>query len=273
MIKLLGAIATISAVCIQVSPTLAGVKFRAPSDNLPGTVGGATRGMVKFTPPVNEIIGTVSGGSRKRVTFAAPSDPKTIVTAAGGTRVGNTSELVAAKTPAALLVPIALLPSSNIGRAIAERPTFYIYLPATSSREIFFSIQTAGSQFQVYLPISGQGGIVSITLPREAPALEVGKTYRWFVAPIAPGGQLRPDNFSLTGWVKRVNTPPITENISAIQRATVYAANGIWYDTLDVLGGSRLKNTNDPELVKEWRSLLEQVGLGMLSSQPMLEAL
>jgi len=169
-------------------------------------------------------------------------------------------------------LPIALLPSTNIGYTIASHPTFYIYLPPTASRQVFFSIQTAAGNFQTYLPISGHGGIVSILMPPEAPDLEVGKVYRWFLAPIAPGGQLRPDNLSLSGWVKRVNAPIVVEGKSPIQRATIYAANGIWYDTLHILGTNRLK-PDATEFTKEWQALLEQVGLGMLSSEPFVERL
>ena len=138
---------------------------------------------------------TVGGGVRGDVTFTLPGDGVPANTVGGGTRTDE-------------LKLIALVPENNIGRTLAARPTFYVYLPPTSSKEAFFSIQDQNRNhvYQTKLTISGEGGIVSFTLPDNAPELEIGQNYAWFFAPLDKDGVLRPDNYDATGWVKRVES-------------------------------------------------------------------
>jgi len=63
-------------------------------------------------------------------------------------------------------------------------------VPRSCSR--FFSLQDANRNhhYQKTFKISAQGGILELTLPDDAPELEMGKEYVWFFAPIAPDGIL-----------------------------------------------------------------------------------
>jgi len=172
----------------------------------------------------------------------------------------------------------ALLPTTQHGRTAEARPTFFVYLPPTSSKEVFFSLQDeqGNHHYQTILKISGHRGVVSITLPDEAPELEVGTNYMWFFAPIEPDGILRPDNAGVTGWVKRVESPTQDSQNSAlnpIELATEYAKQGIWYDTLKILATAQLAQPDDAILIDEWKELLEQVELNAIATQPIAEQL
>ena len=244
------------------------VQFSVPGEVGPGTsVGGGVRGNVKFASPRNPApVNSVGGGVRGDVLFDPPKDDSPTNTISGGTRTNE------------LLAMTALLPTTKHGRTVEARPTFFVYLPPTASSEVFFSLQDeqGNHHYQATLNIAGRGGVVSVTLPDEAPELKVGKNYMWFFAPIEPNGILRPDNPGVTGWVKRVES--LTQDgqnssLSPIELATEYAQQGIWYDTLNILVAAKLAQPNDATLVSEWQELLEQVELDAIATQPIAEQL
>lgn len=239
------------------------VQFSVPGEAAPrGSVGGGSRGEIQFGVPGDATPrGTASGGSRGEVQFSTPGDGAPQSSASGGTRDNDVPALT------------ALLPSTRYGRTVSARPTFFVYLPPTTSKEVFFSLQDeqGNPHYQSILTISGSGGIVSVTLPENAPELEMGKNYLWFFAPIPPGGVLRPDNYSVTGWVKRVEAPIEGDRNTAlnpVELATLYARSGVWYDTLAVLMAARRSQPDNATLAKEWQDLLKQVGLNAIANQP-----
>jgi Domain of Unknown Function (DUF928) len=240
------------------------VQFGTPGDRAPSnSVGGGSRGDVQFgTPGDRAPSNSVGGGSRGNVQFGTPGDRAPSDSAGGATR----SEAPPAMT--------AVIPPTKVGRTMSARPTFFVYLPPTLSKEAFFSLQDeqGNTHYQTRLKISGQGGIVSVTLPENATGLEIGKNYMWVFAPIPPDGILRPDNYVVTGWVKRVEATGNTAS-SPLEQATALAQAGIWYDTLSVLAAAKRSQPNNSNLVKEWRELLEQVGLNAIATQPLSEQL
>jgi len=244
------------------------VQFSTPGEAAPeSSVGGGVRGTVQFSTPGEAAPdNSVGGGVRGEVSFDPPGDDSPVNTISGGTRTDE------------LLAMTALLPTNQHGRTVVARPTFFVYLPATSSKEVFFSLQDeqGNHHYQTTLEISGRGGIIGITLPDESPELEVGKNYMWFFAPIEPNSILRPDNAGVTGWVKRVESLAQDGTVLSsepIKLATEYAQQGIWYDTLNILVAAQLDQPNDVTLVSEWTELLEQVELDAIASQPIAEQL
>ncbi|HIK29644.1 MAG: DUF928 domain-containing protein [Oscillatoriaceae bacterium SKW80] len=247
---------------------LARVQFDAPGDVVPKTsVGGGVRGKVEFAAPGESAPkNSVGGGVRGEVEFETPGDATPNNSVSGGVRSDRASEA------------IALLPPSKYGRTVSAHPTFFVYLPQTNSKEIFFSLQDeqGESHYQTRLKVSGKGGIVSVTLPKEAPELEIGKNYLWFFAPLQEAdGILRPDNYVVTGWVRRIeNKIGSKEQYSSpIEAAAALAKAGIWYDTLKILATAMQQELDNTAFVKEWKELLEQVGLAALATQPLVENL
>lgn len=224
---------------------LASIQFDAPGDVVPKT--------------------SVGGGVRGQIEFEAPGDATPNNSVSGGVRSDSSSEA------------LPLLPPSKYGRTVSARPTFFVYLPQTNSKEIFFSLQDeqGESHYQTILKVSGKGGIVSVTLPKEAPELEIGKNYLWFFAPLQADGILRPDNYVVTGWVRRVENKVgnLVDYSSPIEAAAALAKAGIWYDTLQILATALQQEPNNTVFVKEWKELLEQVGLAAIATQPIGENL
>ena len=268
--------------------TRGNVRFAAPGEVAPNnTTGGGTRGNVKFAPP-GEVApnNTTGGGTRGNVQFAAPEDAAPANTAGGGSRGNVRFQASAESAPANTasggtrrdeqLALTALLPTTRYGRTVAARPTFFVYVPPTSAKEVFFSLQDErrNQHYQTILKISGKGGIVSFTLPEDAPELEIGKNYVWFFAPIQPGGILQPDNYGAIGWIRRVESQT-SQNATPtpLERATEYAQQGIWYDTLAILAAAKLAQPGNETLASEWKDLLKEGGLEAIANQPIAEQL
>ena len=241
------------------------VQFSPPGDRAPSNSGGAgSRGDVQFrTPGDRTPSNSVGGGSRDDLQFSTPGDRAPRDTNSGGSR---------SDTPPPMT---AVIPPTKVGRTVSARPTFFVYLPPTLSRVAFFSLQDeqGNPHYQTRLSISGIGGIVSVTLPEDAPGLEMEKNYMWVFAPIQPDGILRPDNYLVTGWVKRVAGENNQALSSPIEQATALARAGIWYDTLRVLAAAKILEPNNTTIAKEWQELLEQVGLNAIATQPLVEQL
>lgn len=232
---------------------LVSLEFKPPGDAVPAnTVGGGTRGTINFRPPGDATPGNTSSGGTRGVSFRPPGDAAPSNTASGGTRNPD----IPAMTP--------VLPQNHYGRTVSGRPTFFVFVPPTTSREVFFSIQdeNRNHHYQTTLSIKSGGGIVGVTLPAEAPELEMGKNYQWFFVLLPPGGTLRPDSYGVRGWVKRVEIPAVGGgNLGPMQLANLYASNGIWYDTVERLVAAKTSQPGDATITNEWKDLLGQVGL------------
>ena len=242
------------------------VQFGTPGESAPrNTLGGGVRGNVQFgTPGEAAPRNTLGGGVRGDVQFGTPGEAAPRTTLGGGVRSEEPPKM------------IAVLPPTKNGRTLSAHPTLFVYLPPTLSNEVFFSLQDeqGNTHYQTRLKISGQGGIISVTLPENAPELELDKNYAWFFAPIQPDDILRPDNYVVTGWVKRVKADVVSQSFSSpVEQATAYGKAGIWYDTLKILATAQRTQPNNATLAKEWKELLEQVELNAIATQPLTEQL
>jgi Domain of Unknown Function (DUF928) len=265
------------------------VTFNPPGDPTPRqTVGGASRGGLTFNPPGDPTPRQTAGGSsRGGVTFDPPGDPTPRQTAGGSSRGGVTfdppgdpapQQTVGSSSRGEDSLVTALVPETNHGRTVAERPTFFIYLPEISLKQGFFSIQDEDRNglYQAYIDIPENRGIISVTLPEDAPPLEVGKNYEWHFVAIT-GETLRPDSPQISGWIKRVelssDVTAITRSGVSLKLATAYAQQGIWYDTLSTLVELKHLQPDNGDLNGEWAELLEQVGLGAIAANPVVPIL
>ena len=205
------------------------------------------------------------------VTFEPPNEGKPDNTAGGASR-GNGCPLEV-RTVGGCVIP--LVPSSKNGLTVAERPTFFIYIPETSAKEIFFSLvgENSLNRYQTKIPINGKSGIISYKIPDNAPALEVGKNYKWTFIIVGPEG-IRPDSPGIKGEIQRVK-PNATltsqlQNKSLVERASLYGKNGIWYDTIASLAEAIKLQPNDSKLTVAWQNLLKSVGLEEIATKRML---
>lgn len=178
----------------------------------------------------------------------------------------------------------SLMPPNNLGLTVTGYPTFFWYVPKSSAEALEFKLLDSKSGRVIYqktLTVPENSGIVSFTIPNnELPTpLEVGKMYHWFLTmrcPPNPNEELpeKSGNVIVDGWVERTELSSSLvnqlENAAPSDRPALYAAAGIWYDSLTTLAKLLHQTPNDENLKKQWKKLLDSAGLNVIVEKPML---
>lgn len=170
----------------------------------------------------------------------------------------------------------AIVPDSAAGLTVASHPTVLVYLPETTAPKLFVSWQDEHNEhYQTIISIEDQAGIISITLPEDAPPLEVGKTYQWALA-LMCDGRLQPDSPMIQGQIQRValesSLSDRLKNTDALETAALYGEAGIWYETVATLAQLKTIKSEDPNVASNWQELLNSVGLGKFAQAPLIKS-
>ncbi len=206
-------------------------------------------------------------------TFEPPGSGKPDDTAGGASRGGGQCpDATGATSP----TNMRLKPVIQSGLTVAERPTFFVYVPPTSAEKALFVLkdETEDYFYQKTISIPRTAGIVSVKLPEDAPAIKIGKTYQWSLIMMC-GQAIKPDSPTVQGQIQRVE--PNAELMRQLnqsspqERAALYWKNGILYDTLSCLAEQRQAQPNDSSLVALWEKLLKSVGLEAIATKPLLQ--
>ncbi len=232
----------------------------------------ATKGQAQSTPVAPGQ--SISDYSIVSVTFEPQGNRRPRDTAGGASRDGGG---VCPQDTATTLNPAItpLEPGIHNGLTISERPTFFVYIPETSAQKAFFVLkdQKEDYYYQTSISMPQKAGIVSIKLPAEAPALEVGKNYQWSLVMMC-GEAVRPDSPGVGGQIQRIAANPSLNNqleqLSPVERAAFYGKNGIWYDTIASMAEQRRLHPQDSTLTSTWEKLLRSVGLDAIAAKPLL---
>ncbi|MCL1474988.1 DUF928 domain-containing protein [Argonema antarcticum] len=202
----------------------------------------------------------------------------------GGTRGTTTTDSKSTGSRGDCLsksIPLTrLVGGSKLESTVSDRPTFWVYVPyapeEASSGE--FSLQDGEKNiYRTPFSLSRTPGIVSVTIPPTVKPLEIGKKYRWYFTLNCPQREGSPENSTpafVTGQVQRIAiTSELDSQLkaakTALERAVIYAKNGIWYDTITELGQLRLKEPENREAINAWINLFksEDVRLGEISAE------
>lgn len=193
------------------------------------------------------------------------------VTAGGVTRSGNCSDMSCL---------IALMPGNKtevepFPLTVSERPTFFFSVPQMQGRaqfRLYLEGNSSTPETRIYktvFPVSSTPGIISFSLPQDAPALEVDKNYRW---EFSVGDVTNYE--TVKGFVRRVNLDAAIlgqlNKAQPIEKAVIYAKAGIWFETLKTLADLVSSQPNKSELTTEWTTLLQSVALEKIASQPLV---
>ena len=173
----------------------------------------------------------------------------------------------------------ALLPAGKLGLTVAEYPTFFVYVPESSTQLAEFELREENNNKVVYKKrfiVPATSGVVNFSLgaDKTLPPLKVGKNYHWMFSIICDS-QDRSEDFFIEGWVQRVEPSPTL--LSDLQKAAprdrpaLYAAAGIWHETLTTLTDLRYSSPKDLTLVADWVELLESVGLSKIAKEPLVQ--
>jgi Domain of Unknown Function (DUF928) len=248
--------------------------FMPPSDNsAPSQAsGGASRG--SFTPPTDNASPQSATGGASRSSFTPPSSNSAPQSAVGGASRTNLYGDVAVSASEQIVSMIALTPSSFYGTTLSERPTILVYLPASNAQEAIFSLKDASENMvdQLVIPISGEAGTIAIQLPADAPALEIGQNYHWYVA-LKLDSRLSPSSPYVDAWIKRIELTADLANAlkegNTLENSSTLAENGIWYDSVALLATLRATQPDEEALNSEWQELLTSVGLMDIAIAPL----
>lgn len=169
------------------------------------------------------------------------------------------------------------------GKTISEYPTFWFYVPysSTSLRSVEFVLQDGEDDvYRSPITLPETPGIVSFRLPSTEKPLEVGKMYHWFfkVNVNCDPKQLantRDSQDYVEGWVQRVKLNSRAtrqlETATPQQRIAIYAANGIWHEALSAIADLRLLEPQAATLKDNWTEMLQFAGLSDIASKPIVK--
>ncbi|MCC5638784.1 DUF928 domain-containing protein [Nostoc sp. CHAB 5844] len=179
--------------------------------------------------------------------------------------------------------PTVLVPENHPVLTTVEQPKLFFYLPKTAKTFIqgFELIVQDADKKVIYkqkYKVNQKSGIFSLDLPvnKNQPLLEVGREYNWIFLVICNNSDRSLDQV-VAGTVKQIvpdkNLTSKLKTASPRERAALYAANGIWYDSLAILAQLRRQRPNDAALQTDWQSLLESVKLANIVPEPLLSEL
>ena len=191
----------------------------------------------------------------------------------GGSRSPNTACLATPDQPV-----VALMPKSNLGLTLSERPTFWFSLPAISpDRTLEFGLYDQEGEliYKENFGASGEAGISSLSLPNTFAPLSEGKNYRWYLSVVCDPDS-RSEDLVVTGWIRRnqADRDLATQLADATpqERLSVYESSDIWFETLTTLAElHRLSPSSEGaelSLDEKWQGLLEAVDLTQVATVP-----
>ena len=240
---------TTGLLLLGTAPTIA-----QPTTN-PSTRTHRTITRVLFKPPPEEMKPKRTRGAGSRHDGQCSQD-------------ATPANLANAPSTQSSLMPV--VPTSNLGLTIAERPTLWIYLPETSAKQVVLSIREEGitHHSQTFVPITGASGIIRLQQNHDSPPLEVGKTYQWAVVLVC-GERPSPNDPAIASWVRRVALSEPRNQGSTLEQAAWYGKQGIWYDALTSLVQARRSQPNNQDLISIWAEFLESGALKAIATEPL----
>lgn len=228
-----------------------------------------------------------------QTTLANPSPPKTVVkknraitrvifrpplsnkrpdrTTGAGTRDSRRCQKSTPTATGNNLPLMALVPMQQSGGlTLSERPTFWVYMPENSAKQVVLNIQeqeenlqgnpiktSLKTHSQTSFTINGASGLMSLTPSATSLPLKIGKTYKWAMVLVC--AKVHPDNPVVTAWVQRVASPGFFNQGTTVEHASWYGEQGLWYDALTAL--AQTKPMNNPDLPQVWNDFLKSGGL------------
>jgi hypothetical protein len=175
----------------------------------------------------------------------------------------------------AALVPTVMVGDRPIqwGQTTEAHPTVWIATPLglEAGLRVEFTLRDARDATvyrSIHEAIATEPGSLSFT-PRGT-FLEVGELYAWSVS-IFCDVEVPDVPVTVGGYIQRVESLADSGYASTnpLQRSAEYAAAGIWYDALTVLGHSYTQSS-DPAIGEAWSLLLQQVSLGAIAHVPVV---
>ncbi|MEP0884037.1 DUF928 domain-containing protein [Trichocoleus sp. ST-U3] len=218
-------------------------------------------------------ISNYSSHNQRQINAQLPPPPPNNPdeTTGGGTRDGGRcpQDAITSEPPLTALSPV-----TEPGLTVAERPTFLAYVPQTTAQTAEFSLFDQNNQgvYQTTFALTNTSGIVSFSLPPNAPPLEIGKDYTWSFAMICDPKKRLQDQF-VRGRIRRTELDSTMmnqiEKAAPKERASLYRSADVWYEAVFTLFELQRSQPNDSSMTVAWKELLNSGGLHSIATQPL----
>ncbi|MGV0027933.1 DUF928 domain-containing protein [Phormidesmis priestleyi] len=156
----------------------------------------------------------------------------------------------------------AFVPKSGWGLTTSERPTIWFNVPQGLAEGVAIAWVLRDDAGKTIAKVSFKApktppGVISLPV-QTIDGLKVNQTYRWTFS-IYCDPQEPDQPVTIRGRITRsALSAKLQAQIAAatpLEKATLYAENGIWYDSLTILG---LQSQKDPAIAAAWTDLLQQ---------------
>lgn len=173
----------------------------------------------------------------------------------------------------------ALIPKLDTqGITVDANPTLWFYVPYAAGNfdSMLFTLRDKAGK-AIYetklVAASGLPGVISLRLPTTNGSLAMNQKYDWQLTVYCQAGRTGgryvsgsvtriPVSLALKGELGTAATP--------LDKAAVYARNGIWFEAITTIGNNRARSSN-AGLNNAWADLLKGVGLGEIDSKPVVD--
>ncbi|MGB7086516.1 MAG: DUF928 domain-containing protein [Phormidesmis sp.] len=151
-----------------------------------------------------------------------------------------------------------LVPEGATGLTTEAQPTLSWYLESETAADMEFVLSHPEQATPVYTQrLRSAQGLVEVALPAAA-ALDVGTRYRWTVF-VACDGTAK--EIHARSFVERIADSDLETSVPTMttssERASAYAAKGVWFDALNALM-SAYRTEPRPDTLSDLQALLEQ---------------
>lgn len=155
------------------------------------------------------------------------------------------------------------------GYTISSQPTLWAYTPYALNLANANTGLPNLAEFRLETPLGEEvyetmitesieaPAIVGILWPEEAPELEIGETYYWYIRVFCNTTEARGRAATASGWIQRVDPETL-------------ASEDVWYDRLTEFGTRLQANPNDSEARSRWNELLDFVEVEGLEDVPIV---
>ncbi len=171
--------------------------------------------------------------------------------------------------------PILLAPPLYVGLTTSSHPTFFWYQADAKPTNFLLIDEDTGESLYETTVLVIQPGIVQMKIPERVAALKVGKSYLWGISLVCLGQQASERDAFAQSWIQRIEpTATLTKELAMGapgERPALYAAAGIWYDTLATLAALRRTYPKDLRVRQAWLDVLQAVALSKVATQPFAE--
>jgi len=203
---------------------------------------------------------TKSSDAQSAIVYKAPLRGAPVTRVGGGTRSVATKQIA-----------LSALAPSETGYTMRDKPTIYWYVSEDLTSPVELTVvstenleEAAKPALELKLQPPIRKGLHALSLEEHGVTLKPGVEYQWFVAVVNDAAQ-RSGDVVAGGSIKRVGESDAVRvrlaQAAPLQRAAVYAGEGIWYDALDQLSQLIRAEPANYGLRAQRAGLLEQVGL------------